>query len=247
MEAADALPKNNNVMKWNLWSVVLAGIWCSGCASHEIGASRDVAQERIYLQYEFDFSEARRVGEFSGQFRFGGSNGTTLVLSSPSQIQWNGETLQVDSLPSAGAFYRKSLGADAWWGTHTLSFTDTQGKLYENRVTLQRPIVQVLRENATTSKGLELDFQLTGAVPDDELEVYSVDTDSSFRYRFRLDADGATTLFIPAKEINRQQKGTISLGFQLNQIRSLAQAPVEGGEVRLAYTLACITFPITKK
>lgn len=233
-------------MKRMFWCAVLAVFGLHGCVSNEIGSSKDVAQERIYLQYDFDFSEARRSGEFTAQFRFGGSKGTTLVLSSPSQMQWNSEVLPVDSLPSSGAFYRKSLGTESWWGQHTLTFTDTQGKTFTNHVVLNRPIIQPGGIKASVNQTLELSFILMGAQPDDEVDVYSVDTDSSFRYTFQLDKSGKTVLSIPAKELKRQTKSTVSLGFQLTQYRSLAQAPTEGGSTRLAYTLAPITLPITK-
>ena len=233
-------------MKRMFWCAVLAVCGLAGCVSNEIGSSKDVAQERIYLQYDFDFSEARRSGECTAQFRFGGSKGTTLVLSPPSQIQWNSEVLSVDSLPSAGAFYRKSLNTEAWWGQHNLIFTDTKGEAFSNTVTLNRPFIQPKGLDAVIDQPLELSFILVGGMPDDELEVYSVDTDSSFRYTFRLDQSGKTVLSIPAKEIKRQRKTTLSLGCQLNQYRTLAHAPAEGGSVRLSYTLAPITMPIRR-
>lgn len=84
-------------------SIISACIF-SACSSNEIGESKDVAQDKIYQSYSVSYSDGNTNAEIFCQFRFAGSNGTTLVLNSPSQLQFDGEKINVDSSAGSGAF-----------------------------------------------------------------------------------------------------------------------------------------------
>ena len=75
--------------------VIIAGFY--GCSNSEIGESKDVAQETIFQQYSIRYNEGDEKATLNAKFRFAGINGTTLVLSKPSSIQFDNITLAVDS------------------------------------------------------------------------------------------------------------------------------------------------------
>lgn len=227
-----------------LIGAVLTAICLAGCASNEIGASRDVAQERIYMQFDMELSEPRRTGDLTAQFRFSGKDGTTLVLSAPSRFVMNGETLSVDSLPSAGAFYRKSLTPDMWWRKHDWLFEDTQGKAYANSITLDRSYVEAAPAAVSRQAPVTLRLNDLPYGPDDEWDVYSVDTDSSFSLTFSLGRTGQPPFQIPAKELQRQKGKSLTLGFQLTRYFQLPNTPAEGGRLRLRYTMLPLTMAL---
>jgi hypothetical protein len=77
--------------------LLIAAFIFSACSSNEIGESKDVAQDKIYQSYSISYSEGNTNAEVFCQFRFAGSNGTTLVLNSPSQLQF-------DEVPAAVLF-----------------------------------------------------------------------------------------------------------------------------------------------
>src|SRR5258707_13110554 len=77
---------------------------CNG-RSNEIGGSKDVSPGSIWFDYQISGEEGRDEISVMLQFRFGGQNGTTLVLDPPSKVELDGELIKADSSRMTGAFY----------------------------------------------------------------------------------------------------------------------------------------------
>ncbi len=110
------------------FTLIISIIIMAACSSNEIGESKDVAQDKIYQAYSISYSEGNSNAEIYCQFRFAGKNGTTLVLNKPSQVQFDGEKLPVDSGAASGAYYRVYKSASNFFTKHTLIYTNTDGK-----------------------------------------------------------------------------------------------------------------------
>ncbi len=68
---------------------ILSLISIYSCNSNEIADSKDVAQNKIYQQYSMNYTEGEKNFTVKAQFRFGGRNGTTLVLSKPANVHFD--------------------------------------------------------------------------------------------------------------------------------------------------------------
>src|SRR6476619_4217935 len=99
----------------------------AGCSSNEIGDSKDVSQDKIYQAYTISYAEGNSNAEIFCQFRFAGKNGTTLVLNEPSQVQFDGIKIKVDSSDAGGAYYRVYKPAASFFGKHQFNFITTAG------------------------------------------------------------------------------------------------------------------------
>ena len=78
----------------------------SSCDSNEIGFSKDVNPQTIYFDYKVWGEEEKDDIIVLLQYRFGGANGTTLVLQEPSKAELDGELIRTDSSRMTGAFMR---------------------------------------------------------------------------------------------------------------------------------------------
>lgn len=93
----------------------------AGCQSNEIGNSKDVNPEAIYRTYSVQAIEGGSHVSFGAVFRFGGENGTTLVLNEKSHVSFDGKILAVDSSKGSGALYLVQLPMADAAGEHPLS------------------------------------------------------------------------------------------------------------------------------
>lgn len=113
--------------------LILQGIIFQGCYSTETAESKDVKQDAIHHSYFVKYDEESGEIYAEAQFRFGGSKGTTLILSTPSRVAVNGVNLTgKDKLLRGQVYSTSSLPIEA--NEFIFEFTDTEEKEYVNKV-----------------------------------------------------------------------------------------------------------------
>ena len=161
-------------------AALFAGTLLAGCASNEIGQSRDVDPASIHQGYLVDHDEKLGRTVITAQFRFAGPNGTTLVLNPPSRFLLDGQELPADSSALSGAYYRVELPAEKGAGNHRLQYVDQNGKAYINAAEVPpfrfSAVPRQVSRNSPACIGLEFPALEEG----DQVELHSLDTDSSF-------------------------------------------------------------------
>ncbi|GAB2826746.1 hypothetical protein [Ferruginibacter profundus] len=226
--------------------VLIAVIFAfAACSSNEIGDSKDVAQDKIYQGYTVNYTEGNTNAEVYCQFRFAGQHGTTLVLNTPSQVQFDGEKLPVDSSAGGGAYYSIYKPAAGFTGKHNITFTTTDNKKLENRFSFDP--FKLVNVPATVSKkqSFNLNFETTPLQGDDYIEVGTGNTDSSFSVTHNA-ADKSNTIVIPAKELKRQKTKTLTLEAALYRSIPLQQSTAEGGKISIRYALRPVTIKLSE-
>ncbi len=224
-------------MNYKSFSVILTlftFLFISACTSNEIGESKDVAQDKIYQDYSVTYTEGDANAAIFCQYRFGGKNGTTLVLNTPSQLSFDGENLLVDSNNISGAFYKTSKPFANFLGKHTFLFTNVDKKQYENSFTFDEFKV-AFPAGASKNKALEISFVTPTLGPDDYVEINTVDSDSSFSI-----TNTGNSVVIPLEELKRQKKNEVQLEAHLYRNIPLQQNTPEGGKLYLAYGLKAV-------
>src|SRR5690242_16682538 len=107
------------------------------CTSNEIGNIKDVNPETIWFDYKVWGEEGNEDMTIMLQFRFGGSNGTTLMLDTPSKVELDGIELKADSSRMTGAFYEAIRPVKDFGGKHSIVFTNTNGKKHREEFRFQ--------------------------------------------------------------------------------------------------------------
>lgn len=222
--------------------VVLAAAF-NACTSNEIGESKDVAQDKIYQTYSVSYTEGDAAAELYSQFRFAGRNGTTLVLSSPSQVAFDGEQIKADSGDYSGAFYKVSKPAAGFYGKHSFVFTTTEHKTYTNSFSFDGFKLVNVPATASKKQDLLLPFETTALKGDDYINVRSVNTDSSFDVSHNY-ADG-NAVKIPAEYLKKQKGNSITLEAAITRKPPLQQVTPEGGSMEIEYRLKPVTIKLT--
>ena len=220
---------------------VLAGILLLitglfACDSNEIGASKDVNQDKIYMDYEISYAEGGGGDQvvLNIQYRFAGAAGTTLVLNNPSQVKMDGKILNVDSSEENGAYYYVSENYNYFLGKHSIEFTDINGKQFTDSFEFAPFTLVNLPATADRNKDLVFSCDINGLNANDDIEINSVDTDSSFHHH--LPGSGAR-LVIPASDLKRQKNKDVSFETTIYRKIPLTQTTSEGGTLMLTYRL----------
>jgi hypothetical protein len=214
-----------------------------GCASNEIGESKDVAQETIYQQYNISYNEGEENATVIARFRFAGDEGTTLVLNQPSSVQFDGVALSVDSSDFEGAFYKKSLSAGSFFGNHQFSFTDINKRKYDNDFSFDLFSLVDIPESADKNQPLYIPFKPLLLGPGDYIELGTIDTDSSFSVTYSAkDTSGFIT--IPLEELQRQKGEQLIIAATLYRKYPLQQHTPEGGMLEMEYALKPVTIKL---
>lgn len=216
-------------------AILASSLFFTGCASTEIGESKDVSQEKIYQDFHYNFEEGDKNATFYCQFRFAGDKGTTLILSKPAQVTFDEQLLKLDSSEFSGAFYAFSKSNDNLLGKHRIVYTDINNKKIENEFTLT-PINMVdVPETASKNADLKISLDATLIQPDDYVEVHTVEADSSFS--FSLDRTiNTNSITIPAAELKKQHSGKIMLVAKVRREIPLKNTTSEGGRIIFGYT-----------
>lgn len=219
-----------------LSAALITLILLNGCASNEIGQSSDVDPGSIHQGYLVDHDEKSGRTVITAQFRFAGPAGTTLVLNPPSRFLLDGQAIPADSSSLSGAYYRVELPAEKGSGNHRLQYVDRNGREYINSAAVVpfrfSAVPRQVSRNSPACIGLEFPPLEEG----DQIELYSVDTDSSFTVT-RYSRDTGTFICIPTKELRRQQQQSFSVYAVLSRRRSTRQHTAEGGEISIQQSL----------
>ena len=204
------------------------------CNSNEIGESKDVNQDKIYMDYHISYAEGDDRVALNFQYRFAGPAGTTLVLNSPSQMKLDGEILKVDSSKYGGAFFTADKNYKAFLGNHSIQFTEVNGKQFDNAFEFAPFSLVNLPQTADRNKDLIVSYNINGLNANDDIEINSVDTDSSFHYH---QPGSSTSVAIPATDLKRQKNNEVSFEATIYRQLPMAHTTGEGGKLMLTYRL----------
>lgn len=209
----------------------------TACKSNEIGNSKDVNPDAIYQDYSIEAEEGKADADCMAQFRFGGSNGTTLVLNDKSHVSLDEQQIAVDSSSAMGAFYRTSLPMPGGAGKHQWTFVDNNGKAYVNPFELQPFTLGTDLSKPVTANDLTLHF--VGTLQNDVLRVEIRDTSSMSRFE---DVDSSFTIndgsiTIPGRMMKRLAPGPITVDISKFKEVKLERPTAEGGAIHVTYQL----------
>lgn len=142
------------VLKTVALFISLAFLMGGACPSNDTTASNKVEQSEIYQSYSIQ--QNGNSFDVTAYFRIGGKTGTTLALSAPSKVTFNGQPMQENLNTSSGTYYTANVPANTTQGV--FAFTDRNSKTYSNRIDLTRVTLapSKLATNGTTPVALPL-------------------------------------------------------------------------------------------
>ncbi len=219
-----------------LLSLILSlSVFFLSCTSNEVGNSKDVNPESIWFDYKIWGEEGNPDMTVMLQYRFGGSNGTTLVLEEPSKVELDGVQIKADSSKMTGAFYEVLKPVPEFSGKHQILFTDNNGTTYREEF-LFRPLSLVTPIPETIKRG-DMVFELTGLDPFDYVRVLLTDTSYAGEGINRVDTVRNGRLIISKADLAALVSGPIHLELVRENERRVKNGTKEGGRISVSYGL----------
>lgn len=109
-----------------------ASVILTACPSNEVMESKNIAQSEIHQQYYITYDHNDNMMSVNAEFRAAGPNGTTIVLSEPSDIVCNGKEMKLETYLLGGAHYMLSWNESPLPVNVNIEFIDLDKKTYRN-------------------------------------------------------------------------------------------------------------------
>jgi len=206
----------------------------ASCTTEEIGNSKDVNPATIYTTYTTTYNETESNVNNMARFRFAGPDGTTLLLSDSSNVKLDGVAIMADSTKFLGAFYNIRKPVEGFTGKHTWSFTDINGKLYEETFSFEPVSLQTIIPAYIKAADLHLSF--SGVNNGDSIRVALMDT-SKKGFDEILYAVNQNEIVIPAASFKNLKIGPLEITFSCKRSRPIKNCPKEGGLLLFEFNL----------
>jgi hypothetical protein len=216
-------------------SIVLFPFIFMSCNSTEIGNSKDVNTESIFLNYQVSGDEMDSMVTVHLRFCFAGPRGTTLVLNEPSKVELDGKTIPADSSRLGGAYYEMVSPVKEFTGRHTIIFTGFNATQYKEEFDF-RPMSLRTKLPDSLQRG-DLVLELDGLEPEDYVRVLMTDTSFRSEEINRLDTVRNGRIIITKKEMEVLVNGPVRLELFKEAEKPLKNPTREGGQLSINYGL----------
>ena len=209
------------------------GCLMMACNDNEIGDSDDVNPDNIYFDYKVWGEESDSNVNVLLQFRFAGPNGTTLLLKDPSKVELDGKQLAGDSSKMTGAYYEMIIPKNQFTGTHSIRFTDANGKTYEEKFSFM-PLRFKSGLNDTITRS-DLRIELDGLDNLDIVRLIITDTSFTGNGINRFDNVREGVIHVSAQTLDSLASGPVHIEIYRESERDVKQGTSEGGKLSLTY------------
>ncbi len=198
-------------------------------------SDRNLDPDSIYFDYKISGEEGLEDVTIHIQFRAGGPNGKTIVLTPPSSVNLDGQPFHLDSTEFTGAYYEIQKRKDSIIGKHSIVFTDRNGKKY--REEFEFTPFMLNPDVADTLVRDDLIFNFTGLDANDKLLV--VLTDTSFHSEDINDMETVTNgrLLLSRRRLSYLYTGPIYLEFIKEEEHRVRSGTKKGGFITITYGL----------
>lgn len=224
------------------------------CASTDSAESSTVAQSEIYQSYSINATKDKT--EASVTFRFGGSTGTTLILSQPSEVTFNGKGMTQTKGFMSGTYY--SVSENSLLPGGSFIFKDTQGKAYTNSINVYP--VELSQPNSNMNKSSKLVLPVARISKEDGLNFNLIfETKDGIRTFEVKDSRGIvgfrssvyfdnerTTINLEPDALKDISAGEVKAHIESVKRMKLSQATHLGGEIQSTYSSQEIAFTLTE-
>ena len=209
-----------------------------GCSSNEIGNSKDVNPQTIFVRYSVFGEENNDSVTCRAQFRFAGEDGTTLLLNEPSNIRLDGMEIGVDSSAAMGALYEKKFKTALFAGSHAWRYTDGEMNSYPSGFAFT-PFRLISPLPSAVSRKDSLLIELNGLPNGTFITTALSDTSSStddLILKYKID-DGRFT--IPPSVWQKLSPGPVAVQISntIDTTLPIGERPAEGGRISVSYSL----------
>lgn len=227
--------------------VAVSSLLSAACqqASVDTVNSNKIETSQIYQNYVV--AANRSQSQVTATFRVGGSTGTTVELSAPGRIVYNGATLD-KSDPSnfigtnyrvKGTDYRKTI--NSYQQNHEFIYTDASNRTYQNSVSL--PPIEIAAKTVVINKKAISRIPFSRPLAANETISLSLGNSSiepiPDQYNMISLSPQRNAIILTAKFWkNRSGAGDDSVSIKVKKTSGISQGTPLGGSITIEYTCA---------
>ena len=168
------------------------------------------------------------------QYRFAGENGTTLLLTPPSEVSIDGELIEVDSSDFSGAYYERKFAAKDFAGDHIIVYKNNEGKMYEELFNFH---LLRCKEIPRYISNHDMEISIQGAEMNDEISISITDTAQSTEDIELKNILAGKSVIIPIQKLRQLSNGPLDIEIIQARVTHLKNATPEGGRLQYLYTI----------
>lgn len=213
--------------------MMVLGLFALSCSSNEIGNSRDVNPESIYLWYMVSHEDGDDSVSCYLQFRFAGENGTTLVLNEPAGVSIDGISIPVDSGTISGAYYQKNFAAKDFAGNHVINYTDNNGKIHEETFRFEPVRCTTILPEKINRDGLS--FEFSGNLTGDDAVITISDTSMLTEDVHVVQPLSSGRIKVPQQQLQPLVNGPVQIVISKTIEQPFKHPTAEGGMFAIMY------------
>lgn len=215
---------------YNISGWLISVFLFSGCASTDVADSKDVAQDKIYQDYHISYDEENQDFYAEATFRFGGSGGTTLILSHPAKITLNNDDMQGDKYALRGFVYSAKMEKDRT--ALTFEYRDIKYKKYVNEVKVHMISHLIIPDSFSVKDSLKISWE-GNATSDNETITVRINGNESSYLSENFSIKGAKSITIPPGKLAVIKPGNATIQLIRKSSSALKEATETGGNIRV--------------
>ncbi len=208
----------------------LAASLIEGCSSTEVAESKDVNQSQIYQKYSVNLNESTGDVKATAVFRFGGSRGTTLILSPPATVRVNGNEMSGRETLLSGYVYSfnsfKSNTTDIQF-----DYTDCDNNKFSNSITISPVAGIVCTDTLDASQQIVISWEGEPIRSGEKISCRIKDI-SGNKISVQSTTEGSREIRIPPEKLQPLVNGTVNIRLTRSQRINLKELNPIGGEIR---------------
>lgn len=220
----------------SLLLLLLTSVMLAACTNREKAKDKNVNSANIYFDYQVWGEEGKADVTCVLQYRFGGPDGTTLVLGGQNTVQIDGQILHANSTKFLGTYYEDVKPLAEFKGMHEIVFTGADGKQYKEKFaftpfSLLTELPEKIQRKPFTVK---LKNFPAGETP---LRLLMIDTAFATNDVNEIIRVRNGEVKIDSLLFRQLMNGPISLELYREEERPLKQQTKAGGKLSISYSL----------
>jgi len=206
----------------------------SSCASNETANSDNVKQSEIYQIYSVSYNAGEMELSARATFRFGGHNGTTLLLVKPSLVTFNNEEMPMESGSFSGTYYEINKQSD-FIKNASFHYVNNDKKSFTNNILLKPVEISDYNSKLDTTQNYTVTWN--GAPVENAETVTLVLEDKNYHtISVSTSIVGATSLSFSASDLKGLAKGAAHIFISRKADYALKEGTHLGGKIYFTYT-----------
>ncbi len=206
----------------------------SACASNETANSDKVSQSEIYQIYSVSYNSGDMELSARATLRFGGSNGTTLLLVKPSIVKFNNEEMSMEHGSFSGTYYEINKQSD-FIKNATFHYVNNDKKVFDNKINMEPIEIENYASILDTTKNYSI---IWNGLPVGNAETITLVLEDKNYHNISVSTSivGATSLTFSPSDLKGLTKGSANIYISRKSDFSLKEGTHLGGSIYSTYT-----------